>query len=192
MKTRLKLLPVLTLLLTLSCNAQQTYPLDANPFSIPANSYMKDSNNYLNHYVGTWKANYDNKVYILYVTKELNRYVNSIKMYQDVLKVKYEVRTQDELLTINANINSSSITTSDKHGIFSFSLKSNGNKVQLYYGGTNCGIGWGVIEFTKLNATQFNWKYSPNSSTINDDVCPPGQDLKIYLPITSNLVFTKQ
>lgn len=48
------------------------------------------------------------------------------------------------------------------------------------------------VILTKLNAAQFNWMYSPNSSMINDDVCPPGQDLKIYLRVTGNLVFTKQ
>jgi hypothetical protein len=188
-----KIIMILTLLANLSCKAQQEYPLlDTSPFDIPANTYMKDYNNQLDFYVGTWKASFDNKVYLLTITKQIKKMLDYRNVYQDVLQVKYEVKTSNEILTINSNIGAYVTNASDHHAIYSFGLKNNGSLAKLYYGGTNCGIGWGVIEFTKLNATQFNWKYSPNSSTINDDVCPPGQDLKIYLPITSNLVFTKQ
>jgi hypothetical protein len=113
-------------------------------------------------------------------------------IYQDVLQVKYVVKTSDEILTINSNIGADVTNASDHHAIYSFGLKKSGSLAQLYYGGTNCGIEWGVIEFTKLNTTQFSWMYSPNSSMINDDVCPSSQDLKIYLPVTGNLIFTKQ
>lgn len=127
---------------------------------------MKDYNNQLDFYVGTWKASFDNKVYVLTITKQIKKMLDYRNIYQDVLQVKYVVKTSDEILTINSNIGADVTNASDHHAIYSFGLKKSGSLAQLYYGGTNCGIEWGVIQFTKLNTTQFSWMYSPNSSMI--------------------------
>lgn len=191
MKKYIKSIPFFILFLTFSCKAQQ-YDLDANPYNLPQNAYMKDNNNFLNQYAGTWKASFDNKVYVLTITKFVNKKNDTLDLFQDMLDIKYSVLTADEVLTINTNQNLYFSKTFDNHSIYSFWMQNDGNKVRLTYSGTNCGVGWGLIELTKLTNTTFSWSYSPNSSNINDNDCPSGQDLKIYLPIVKNLIFTKQ
>ena len=152
---------------------------------------MKDLNNDLLKYEGLWRATYDNKVYYLNITKQQNLYVNAIKIYQDVIKVNYTVKNAAETIVINSNNGINFTSTSDKHAIYCYGLQTN-HAIDLYYGGTNCGIGWGRVRLAKINTDQMYWSYFPNSSTISDADCTPGQDLTIYLPITQNLVFTKQ
>lgn len=174
----------------ISCKAQ--FGLDQSPLNVPKLSYMQDTNNDLSKYVGTWKANFNNKVFFLYISKHIHKLNDNIKIYQDMVEIKYIVKNMSETLTLNQNFNLSFNTTYDKHSIYSFRLKPQEQKVQLTYSGTNCGVGWGLIELTSLSNTQINWSYVPNSTTLTDQTCPPGQDLTIYLPITQNLVFTKQ
>lgn len=68
----------------------------------------------------------------------------------------------------------------------------NGNELLLYYGGTNCGIGWGSIKLKKLSTTQLAWEYRPNGTVTSSDTCPPGTDKKVYLPVAKDWIFTKQ
>lgn len=65
-------------------------------------------------------------------------------------------------------------------------------QVALGYDCTNCGIGWGQINITKINATQISWEYLPNSLIIDSATCPPSTDKTVYLPVTKDLIFTKQ
>ena len=173
---------------------QQQYPLNTNPFTIPANSYIKDFNNELNPYVGTWKATYNNKVYYLYVTKSLDRYRSSWKLYQDVLIIKYAVMTSDEALIINSTAGLSFSSNQYRHAIYSGGFRPipNQNTLWFTYGGTNCGVGSGTIELSMLNLTQVKWNYEPDSTLLTDSSCPGNQDITIHLPITDNLIFTKQ
>ncbi|MCD1116209.1 DUF6705 family protein [Chryseobacterium turcicum] len=179
------------LFVVLSCKAQQL-PLNTLMKDIPANGYIKDTNNELNSYVGTYKTNYQGNEIILIINKEENKPTRRMNkdFYRDALVVKYIVKnsagnilqnTQNMILNDQTYFNIVSIGTIPSLGI-----------VSLGYDGTNCGIGWGKIILKKLNTTQFSWDYRPNNLVIDDATCPPSVDKKVYLPITKDLIFTKQ
>lgn len=175
------------MLLSFSCKAQ-ILPLSTFMDNIPQNAYVKDLNNELNPYVGTYKANFQGNEITLFITKlekKLEKRTNK-SFYRDALIIKYVVK------------NSTGVVLQDtKNGIadielYSTRIRSYDKSVIFYYSGTNCRVGWGDIFLKKLNATQFSWEYRPDDIIIDDSRCPPGTDIKIYLPETKDLIFTKQ
>jgi len=58
---------ILLILFTVSCKSQ-TYPLRTYT-DVPDNSYLKDIDNELNDYIGTWKAIWNNKTIYIYRKK---------------------------------------------------------------------------------------------------------------------------
>ncbi|AZA99365.1 hypothetical protein EG359_07010 [Chryseobacterium joostei] len=176
-----------------SCKAQQIQPLNTDLKSITTNSYLKDINNELDVYVGNFTATYDNKIINLFITKELKRNISlqNKNYYQDVLSIRYIVKnTSGQVLQDTKNM--AIMANEILHTIYSFGTSPTQNLVLLYYGGTNCGIGWGKIILKKLNTSQLSWEYKPNDSLIDSATCPPSTDKTIYLPETKDLIFTKQ
>lgn len=176
---------------TISCKAQQV-PLNTNIEDIPVNGYVKDFDNELDPYVGTYKAIYEGNEITLLITKELNRPTKLVNknFYNDVLSIKYIVKNQSGAILQNTqNMNLSNDTY---FNIISMGTMPELGKVALGYDGTHCGIGWGEIRLKKLNSTQISWEYNPNSLVIDSATCPPGTDKKLYLPVTKDLIFTKQ
>ncbi|WP_294284996.1 hypothetical protein [uncultured Chryseobacterium sp.] len=172
--------------------AQSILPLNTNYEEVPNNSYLKDFNNELNPYIGTYKANFEGNEVTLYITKELYHFFDlySKKYYQDILSIKYIIKNSSGNIlqdTKNMNFQPDQI----RFTIFSIRIQANNNLVIFYYGGTNCGIGWGKVTLKKLNSTQISWSYDPNSTSVKDD-CPSNTDKTVYLPETDNLIFTKQ
>lgn len=76
-----------------SCKAQQVLPLNAGWYKSPNGSYFKDLNNELDQFVGTWKANYDDKTISLYIIKKIRKpYYDMEKSFsKDQLNVRYYV-----------------------------------------------------------------------------------------------------
>ena len=66
--------------LTISCKAQ-TYPLRTFT-QIPQNAYLKDTNNELQYYVGTWKGSWNNKTIYITLKKITNQYNTNLKYYK--------------------------------------------------------------------------------------------------------------
>lgn len=191
---RSKILVLVILIINLiSCKAQQVYPLQTSVSTVSNLSHLKDTNNELQSFVGTYASNYNGNEIILYITKENDKLFNTRgkQIYRDVLNVKYIVKntsgmvlqnTQDMILPID-NL---------KHTIYSVWITENGNKAELIYNGTNCNVGFGEINLKKLNSTQLMWEYKPNDITTTAAKCPPTLDTTIYLPETKDLIFTKQ
>lgn len=177
----------------LSCKTQKIYPLNTDYTEIPNNSYLKDLDNELPSFVGIYKANYQNNIITLNLNLENHKFVNGLpnNYYADIINMKYKIETNGGLIIYNTEDQYIS-QTQLRHTIRSMWVEDNGTKLLLYYGGTNCGVGWGKIKLTRLNATQLSWNYEPNSSILDDDKCPQGTDITINLPETSNLIFTKQ
>lgn len=175
-----------------SCRAQE-YPLNTDFTIIPNNSYLKDMNNELDPLVGCYKAIFNNNEVSLFITKEpykLIEYGNR-KFYRDILSIKYMIKNSSGTIlqdTQNMNFQPNQVL----HTIYSLRTKPTLNIVSFAYGGTNCGVGWGGIYLKKINSTQISWEYIPDSTIIDSSKCPVGTDIKIYLPETKNLVFTKQ
>ncbi|MCJ7933132.1 MAG: hypothetical protein MUW56_05720 [Chryseobacterium sp.] len=184
----LKITTILSLLFIILCKAQ-TLPLNTALYNIPQNAYLKETNNELIPYIGTYKATFQGNEIILYITKEENKLMDygDQKFYSDVLIIKYIVRNSNGVIlqdTKNSNI--------AKIELYSNHIYPNKNIIAFYYSGTNCGVGWGDIYLKKINSTQISWQYRPDDIILDDSKCPPGTDINIYLPETKDLIFTKQ
>lgn len=171
------------------CKAQQTFPLNTLLDDIPANSYVKDLNNELSPFIGTYKASFQGNIITLYISKIENKLKKSISknFYRDELVVKYVVKNSNgTVLQDTYNSNNSDIE------IYSVKTLPQFNAVILSYTGTKCNVGWGTIYFRKINNMQIYWDYNPNSIILDESNCPGNQDTKVYLPVTKDLIFTKQ
>lgn len=190
-----KILSILALITSMiACKAQQQiYPLNTYYEDVPNYSYMKDLNNYLPQYVGTYKATYQGNEITLFITKEdmhLTDYgPNDRKYYQDVLHIKYIVKDiatgamlEDTQNQPNVNNEIISLRTNDLDN----------NSLSLFYSGTTCGLGSGEIILKKINSTQINWSFWYEKQLLIQGECPNYQSVKVYLPKTTGLIFTKQ
>ncbi|MFS4431077.1 DUF6705 family protein [Chryseobacterium sp. S90] len=185
-----KIAVILILFLSLiSCKAQQTFPLNSDYEEIPQNSYLKDLNNELTPYVGTYKTNFNGKEIMLFITKQEDKLEQSAQKnyYMDALIVKYIVKNSSgNILQDTQN------DTSSKIELYSIGTKPTKNEIIFVYSGTNCHVGWGKIILKKVNVTQISWEYRPNDITTTESKCPSTLDTTIYLPETKDLIFTKQ
>ncbi len=173
----------------ISCKAQQ-YPLNTDYDEVANNSYLKDLNNELDPYIGTYKADYNSKEITLYITKVNNKLEKRPQkiFYRDALVIKYTVKN-----SLGAILQDTQNNNLQTNGISSFRIRSYDGTVLLGYDGTNCRVGWGTIFLKKINTTQISWLYKPNDITILPGQCPGNPDLTIYLPETETpLIFTKQ
>ncbi len=175
----------------IACKAQQL-PLNTLMENIPQNAHVKDLNNELTPYIGVYKANFQGNEITLFITKEedkLIQYSDQI-FFQDALVIKYIIKNSSGIAvqdTQNMALNNQSY-----FNIISIGTRPTLGDIVLGYDGTNCGIGWGKIILKKLNTTQMSWDYRPNSSLIDSATCPPSTDKTVYLPVTKDLIFTKQ
>ncbi|WP_284462468.1 DUF6705 family protein [Chryseobacterium sp.] len=185
MRNRLIILGIFALV---SCKAQQ-YPLNTDYEEVPNYSYLKDLDNELDAYVGNYKATFQGKEIILFITKQENKLEKrvNIKFYRDALIVKYIVKDPaGNILQDTKNNNLPDIE------LYSTRIRSYDKSVIFYYSGTNCGVGWGDVFLKKISNTQFSWEYRPDDMIITPERCPGNPDLTIYLPKTKDLIFTKQ
>ena len=171
-----------------SCKAQQIYPLNTDYLTVANNSYLKDINNELDQFIGEYKATYQNLQYDIYIAKEIQKPITILNksFYQDVLIVKFIIKNSNGLF-VQDTYNFQQLE--GRNQIQSAIVDQ--NKTILYYTGTNCRVGWGEIILQKLNGTQLSWEYRPNSTLLGDD-CPSNADKTVYLPVTKDLIFTKQ
>jgi hypothetical protein len=186
---QIKVLFALALIISLmSCRAQ-TLPFSTSFLDIPNGAYVKDTNNELAPYVGTYKANFNGFETTLYITKETNKLEkrSTKQFYRDALIIKYTVKNSTGITlqsTQNNNLNIGNL--------YSIDTDPTENTVIFAYTGTNCNVGFGEIKLKKINSTQISWRYRPNDIVTTADKCPSTLDTKIYLPETKDLIFTKQ
>ena len=178
------------LIVSVSCKSQQTFPLNTDFDNVPQNSYLKDLNNELNAYIGIYKASFQDKEITLFITKETMKYFNALHVYKDALSIRYIVKNPTGTILQDTQ-NMAFQANQYKYTIFSQGTYPNQNIVWFNYGGTNCRVGWGAIELKYLNTTQISWEYRPNNTILGYD-CPANADKTVYLPVTKDLIFTKQ
>ncbi|WP_312901417.1 DUF6705 family protein [Chryseobacterium taichungense] len=177
------------ILLSISCKAQQIYPLNTSFSDIQNHTYLKDTNNELLPFIGTWKATFDNKEIMIKVDKINQHLVESGRkiFYQDVLFIRYSIKNSQGTViksTMNLPIAQS--------GIKSIGTFPNQNLVSFVYQGGDCRYGWGDVDLQLVDSTHLKWNYQPEGVILTNINCPNGADTTIYLPKTSDLVFTKQ
>ena len=116
----------------ISCKAQQTYPLLTSLDNVPNMSHLKDTNNELQSFVGTYTTTYDGNQIALYITKEDDKFFDygNQQIYIDVLSVKYIVK--NSVGTILQDTKNMVLPTGDlKYTIYSLWVTDNGNKAEL-------------------------------------------------------------
>lgn len=113
------------------------------------------------------------------------------KYYQDVIHVKYVVKKISTGVILQDTQNFTSIN--NRNELISMRTNpSDNNSLSVYYSGTNCGVGWGEVIFKKISANQISWSFYPESTLLTSESCPGNPDIKVYLPDTKDLIFTKQ
>ena len=167
----------------------QTLPLNTSLNDIPANAHLKDLNNELAPYVGTYKANFQDKEVTLYITKVEDKLEKSSQKnyFLDALVIKYVVKNSSGTILQDTQFNNV-----PKIELYSIGTRPYNNSVILFYSGTNCRIGWGKVILKKISSSKISWEYRPNDIILDDATCPLGTYINIYLPETKDLIFTKQ
>ena len=186
----IKIITFLFVLVNLiNCKAQQTFPLNTDYLTVPNNSYLKDLNNELSSFTGIYKGFFEGKEVTLYITKKEYDLEKRTKKtyYTDVLEIKFTIKNPSGIIVQNTQNTNLSINK-----IRSMGTKPQFNAVIFDYSGTNCNVGWGIISIRKINPTQIYWDYNPNSILLDAASCPGNPDTKVYLPVTKDLIFTKQ
>ena len=186
-KIHLKIFLMITIVINFIACKAQTLPLNTFMENIPNNAYVKDLDNELAPYVGVYKSHYQGNEITLYITKEDNRITKIVgkQFYQDTLVIRYIVKNSSGVvLQDTQNVNIPHIK------LYSIRTMPQQNKINFVYSGTNCRVGWGDIDLSKISPTHIKWDYMPDSMLT--DRCPPGTDINIYLPTTKGLIFTKQ
>jgi hypothetical protein len=179
---------ILLILFTFSCKSQ-TYPLRTYT-DVPDNSYLKDINNELNDYTGTWKATWNNKTIFIYISKEVNKYRSSLYVYMDFLIIKFKVTD----LAGNILFNDTNLTN-DEIKIHGVGFKANTNKYSLSYVDRDLCLKSGIIaiNFTDSSKTQLKWVFSESENWIDQDCfyygLPPAQRPEA---IPKDAIFIKQ
>lgn len=168
-----------------SCKAQ-IYPLRTYT-EIPENAYLKDTNNELPTYEGTWKGTWDNKTFYVTFKKITNKYDSVLKYYNDFLIGKFRiVNNSGTILFDNTNI------ADDNAKIEGGKYRKKDNKYSFTYLDMDmCGRnGYGTIHFTDSTKTILEWKFGEGEVMIDSDCFYHGQTWPEILP--NNIILTKQ
>ncbi len=193
-KTIMKKILLFALFISLITCKAQIYPLNTFFEDVPNYSYIKDLDNLLPQYVGTYKATFQGNEITLFITKEDKMLIdygsNDKKYYHDVLHIKYIVKKLSTGTILQDTIN---LIDPKRNKIISIGIALyDNNAIVLNYSGTNCGVGNGSIKLKKPTDNQISWSYYPDDSLLDIKECPLSLDRTVYLPVAKDLIFTKQ
>lgn len=179
---------LLMLTIIFSCKAQ-TYPLRTYGIKIPQNAYLKDTNNELPSYEGTWKGTWNNKV--IFLTLKKRNYVFTSTMlgyYADILIGKFKV-TDNNGNVLFDNTNLSDAEAKIEGGRF---RKKDGKYSLTYSDMDICGLnGFIQINFTDSTKTKLAWKFDEGDFIITKD-CPYYSSPEFPQPLPKEIILTKQ
>ncbi len=164
---------------------------DNPPFPCPNMfTYVKDVNNTLNKYVGTWKGIYDGKIYEMNLLKKENVDVDGI-VKEDRLIGRLRITTTGNLpLIIFDNFNEPDDTKTNFEGL---GLTSNLQSYSMFFSGP---VTSGCINYGKVflmikpaNPNTLNIFFDGNYDTVMGE-CP--NTFKTTIPEKQNIYLTKQ
>ncbi|MCL1668891.1 hypothetical protein M2T82_12530 [Elizabethkingia ursingii] len=190
-----KYIIISTVFLSLFCIKAQTLSLSSPIEKISNGVYLKDMDNTLPLFTGTWIANFEGKQITLYLNK-IERFstklkgISNIDYYSDVLFMKYMIKDSSGnqiISTANKTVNDMNIITS----LTASPLPD--RKIGFIYSGEECGIGRGLIFLTYIDSTHIKWEYNSTGGIIDPTQCTNySPNIKSYIPRTLDLTFTKQ
>lgn len=157
---------IILLLTSIFCSAQ-TLPLRTYT-EIPENAYLKDTNNELQNYEGTWKGIWDGKTIFVTFKKLTNQYNANLKYYKDYIVGKFKV------LDGNGNILFDNLSISDANAkIWGARITKIDNKYALIYNDADlCNTRAKIeIDFTDATKPHLNWNLYYGSNMITT-ACP--------------------
>jgi len=180
-----KILTILTLhFILLSC--AQIYPLNTNT-DVPNGAYIKDLNNELIPYEGTWKGTWDNKTFFLSLNKVKKNmdHKDNNPYYKDILAGRFKV------LDSSGNIlyDNTSLPDQDTK-IEGLGFIKNTTKYILFYVDSDiCNIS-GRIYLTFTNS-MLDWKFMDTTDII-DSSCQYYNSNPFPQPLPKSIILTKQ
>ncbi|OBS13307.1 hypothetical protein ATE49_14755 [Elizabethkingia miricola] len=182
---------ILTVFLSIFCIKAQTISISSYVGQIPNGAYLKDIDNTLPLFTGTWIANFEGKQVTLNISDKIENHplkLLNTNYYSDVLFMRYTI-TDSNGNQLASTMNNA-ITTSN---IISTYTSSDKNSVAFDYKGEECGIGEGYIVLKKIDSNHAKWEYHSTGGLIDPNQCPNYSDnIKSYIPRTLDLTFTKQ
>ncbi len=171
-----------------SCTAQ-IYPLRTYT-EVPPNAYIKDLDNELLPYEGTWKGTWSGKIIYIYIKKDKSYFTHleNRPYYNDILRAKFKIlNINGSILFDNTNL---SFGNSKIVGNRFFSTPN--NRYMLTYSDPDlCNTtGTIYISFTDPTKTTLEWKYNNHNEIITDDC--PYYTTELPQPLPEEIVLTKQ
>lgn len=170
----------------IACTAQ-TYPLRTFT-SIPENAYLKDTNNELNAYEGTWKGTWNNRTIFVTLKKVTHKYNENLKYYKDFLIGKFKVLDNNgNILFDNTNL------PDDNTKIWGGGIRKVDDKYSLNYVDQDlCNTSGNIrISFTDSTKTKINWNLYVDNDIITSD-CPYYNADPFPQALPEEIVLTKQ
>ncbi|RUT67951.1 hypothetical protein D0817_23750 [Flavobacterium cupreum] len=182
------------LLFALSCKAQTIEPIEkaidyrTSENGIPDNTYLKDINNLLNKYVGTWKGSYEGKNYTLFIVKNTSKFD---KITEDILLTRYLITSSNGTVLEDTRNVPDNNTYVIKGNYFSKDLTSYASD----FTGKNslCGNAGTVFIRTKNAAnTLMSLGFEPDKIMISEETCPGFKLAELTFPRNNSIMLTKQ
>ena len=141
--------------ITFSCNAQAPiYTLGESPVVKPDNCYLKDTNNILNKFEGTWAVVQNSKTFT--ITLEKAEMVKLISYYKDDLRGTFKYYGSDGLIMAD-----SENLTGEYSEIYGVKIWANPNKVNVYFTDPDRPKVHGTVTLTYSNVggvEKLDWK----------------------------------
>ncbi|WBX95921.1 DUF6705 family protein [Chryseobacterium gambrini] len=125
---------LLLFLVIVSCKAQ-IIPMNNDHVEIPDGAYLKDTENFLDKFIGTWKYQNGNEQFTIILKKKLK--YNFDGYYSDILYGEYKYINPSGQIVINTLDKIDLIIDELKHNISDAMFISNNEFPKC----TNCGIG---------------------------------------------------
>jgi len=177
----------------ISCKAQTIVPVEKaidyrrSGDGIPDNTYLKDVNNLLGKYIGTWKGTFEGKNYTLYIVKATSTYD---KITRDRLLIRYLITSSNGTILEDTRSLPDTNPYIIKGSYFGKDLASYASN----YAGNNSQCGNNGTIFTRIKNTSntlMSFTFEPDKIMISEETCPGLKFADLTFP-RDGLMLTKQ